>query len=277
MEVGVTGLGKMGSAIARNLLTRGYYVSVWNRSRGPVDALVGSGAKEQASIEDLVEAVDAVIISLWGDDAARDVTLNRVIPTARAQQLVIEMSTLSPAMYETLESAANARSVDFLAAPVLGSVDLAQRGSLTMLAGGRQPTVDRARPLLDSLATTVTCTGSARASGVLKLANNTTIGVVAETLAELLQLCDEGGVDHRLAVESLTGAFGRIASSKTQQLLDRDTEPRFALNALLKDLLLAREAAKLGRSPSDLGVRLAGGSTRCRKRLRGSRLYRPRR
>lgn len=249
MRVGVVGLGKMGSAIARNLLARGYPVSVWNRSRGSVDALAGGGATPQSSIEELIKAVDAVIISLWGDDAARDVTLNRVIAAARAQQLIIEMSTLSPAMYDTLERAASACAVEFLAAPVLGSVSAAQQGSLTILAGGRKATFERARPLLDSLGTTVTFTGSASASGVLKLANNAVIGVVAETLAELLQLCDQGGIDHRLAVESVSGAFGRIASSKTQQLLDRDSEPRFSLNALLKDLLLAREAAESLRVP----------------------------
>lgn len=249
MRVGVVGLGKMGSAIARNLLARGYQVSVWNRSRGAVDALVSSGANQQPSIEELTMAVDAVIISLWGDEAAHDVTLDRVIPAAREQQLIIEMSTLSPAMYETLESAASARSVEFLAAPVLGSVNLAEQGSLTILPGGSEATFERARPLLESLGTTVTFTGSASASGVLKLANNTVIGVVAETLAELLQLCDKGGIDRRLAVESVSGAFGRVASSKTQQLLDRDSEPRFALNALLKDLQLALQAAESLRVP----------------------------
>lgn len=243
MSVGVVGLGKMGSSIARNLIARGYQVSAWNRSRGSVDPLVDFGATPQPSIEELIRAVDAVIISLWGDEAAHDVTLDRVIPAARVQQLIIEMSTLSPAMYETLESAAIEREVEFLAAPVLGSVNAAQQGSLTILAGGRKATFERARPILDSLGTTVTFTGSASASGVLKLANNAIIGVVAETLAELLQLCDRGGIDHRLAVESLSGAFARIASSKTQQLMDRDSEPRFSLNALLKDLQLALEAA----------------------------------
>src|SRR5476651_2508469 len=159
VSVGVVGLGKMGSAIARNLLARGYQVSVWNRSRGAVDALVSSGATPQPSIEELTKAVDAVIISLWGDEAAHDVTLDRVIPAAREQQLIVEMSTLSPAMYETLESAADARSVEFLAAPVLGSVNLAEQGSLTILPGGSEATFERARPLLESLGTTVTFTG----------------------------------------------------------------------------------------------------------------------
>lgn len=244
MHVGVVGLGKMGSAIALNLLTRGYRVSVWNRSPDPVGALVERGATQESSPKALGETVDAVIVSLWGDDAARQVTLGQIIPATRATALVIEMSTLSPAMYETLEAAALERGLEFLAAPVLGSVDLARRGSLTVLAGGRNTTFERARPLLEALGSTVIYAGPVGASGYLKLANNTIIGVVADTLSELLVFCEHGGVDRRLAVDSLTGAFGRIASSKTQQLLDRDSEARFSLNALIKDLLLARGAAQ---------------------------------
>lgn len=243
-HVGVLGLGKMGSALALNLLSRGRQVSVWNRSPEPAGPLVERGARHERSIKALVEAVDAVIISMWGDDAAREVTLGQIIPEVRATALVIEMSTLSPAMYERLETAAVERGVEFLAAPVLGSVDLARAGTLTVLAGGRRPPFERARPLLDELGSTVTYTGSVRASGYLKLANNTIIGVVAETLSELIADCERGGVDRRLAVESLTNAFGRIAGSKVKQLLDRDSEPRFSLNALLKDLLLARDAAQ---------------------------------
>ena len=252
MHVGVVGLGKMGSAIARNLLARGYEVSVWNRSPAAASTLVERGATQPASLNALVQEVDAVIVSLWGDDAAREVTLGQVIPAARASQLVIEMSTLSPAMYETLETAASQRGVEFLAAPVLGSVSVAEQGALTILPGGRETTFDRARPLLDSMGTTITYMGSVSASGYLKLANNTIIGVVAATLAEVLAVCDRAGVDRRLAIESITGAFGRIAGSKTQQLLDRDSEPRFSLNALLKDLLLAREADRSAKVPTPI-------------------------
>lgn len=249
MRVGVVGLGKMGSAMALNLLTRGYQISVWNRSPDPARALLERGATQESSVKALVEAVDGIIVSLWGDDAAREVTLGQIIPAARTTELLIEMSTLSPATYETLENAALERGIEFLAAPVLGSVDLARQGSLTILAGGREPTFERGRPLLNALGSTVTYTGSVSASGYLKLANNTVIGVVAETMAELLVVCERAGVDRRLAVESITSAFGRIASSKTQQLLDRDSEPRFSLNALLKDLLLAREAAQSAHVP----------------------------
>lgn len=252
MHLGIVGLGKMGSAIARNLLSRGYQISVWNRSPEPAAILVARGALHASSLKGLVEEVDAVIVMLWGDAAAREVTLEQIIPAARASELVIEMSTLSPTMYETLEIAAHKRGIEFLAAPVLGSVNLAEQGTLTILPGGAETTFERARPLLNAMGTTVTFTGSASASGYLKLANNTIIGVVAVTLAEVLAVCERAGVDRQLAIESITGAFGRVASSKVQQLLDRDSAPRFSLNALLKDLRLAREAAESVKVPTPI-------------------------
>lgn len=249
-HIGIVGAGKMGSAMARNLLSRGYAVSVWDRSEHAVDALAKAGAATAASLQALVEDVDAVIVMLWGDDAAREVSLAQVIPAARPQQLVIETSTLSPAMYETLESAARARGVAFLAAPVLGSVSVAQAGQLTILPGGERATYERALPLFEALASTVSYTGSVRASGNLKLANNVILAVFAETLGELLTLCDRAGVERRLAVETLTTTFQRAPASKTQQLLSDDSEPRFSLSALLKDLELAHG------SIAALGVRM---------------------
>lgn len=244
MRVGIVGLGKMGSALTRHLLAQGFHVSVWNRSPGPVDVLVAAGATRHASVEALVGAVDTVIVMLWGDEVAQEITLAQVIPAAHAPQIVIEMSTLSPSMYETLEIAAHDRGVGFLAAPVMGSVSAAQQGSLTVVAGGRKATFEAALPLLNLIGSTVTFTGTVRTSGYLKLANNAVLGVVAETLAELLVLCRRAGLDRQVAVRSLTGAFERAAGSKKQQLLYRDAEPRFSLNALLKDLLLSHEVAE---------------------------------
>ena len=126
-RVGVIGLGKMGSAMARNLLERHYHVSVWDRSPAPIEELAAAGATACGSPEALVAAVDDIIVSLWDDNVARELSLGRVIPAARKENVVIEMSTLSPPMYETLAQAASEREIGFLACPVIGSVDAAGR------------------------------------------------------------------------------------------------------------------------------------------------------
>jgi 3-hydroxyisobutyrate dehydrogenase-like beta-hydroxyacid dehydrogenase len=241
MNVGVVGLGKMGGSIARNLLDRKYRVWVWNRSRPAVDELAAAGAVACATLGDLLAAVDAVVVMLWGDDVARSVTLDQIIPAARKGQVVVESSTLSPAMYETLASAAAARGIDFLACPVIGSVDSARAGSLTLLPGGNAEAFERVRELLSAMGSTVTFTVSPTASGFLKLGSNAILGIIADSLGELLRVTERAGVDRTLAIDLFVHAFER-AGGKRQQLLDRDTAPRFSAAALLKDLRLAKQA-----------------------------------
>jgi 3-hydroxyisobutyrate dehydrogenase-like beta-hydroxyacid dehydrogenase len=240
-RVGIAGLGKMGSAIARNLLERGYSVSVWNRTAATAEELASAGAVVCPDITSLVSGVDAVIAMLWDDAVAREITLGHIIPAAGKAQLLVEASTLSPQMYETLAQAAAQREIDFLASPVIGSTSEARGGTLITLPGGTQRAYDRARPLLEAMASTVTYTGSPLASGYLKLASNSVLGIVAESVGELLRVSERAGVDRALAIETVLHAFAR-APGKKQQLLERDPKPRFTVSALLKDLLLAEAA-----------------------------------
>lgn len=240
-NVGIAGLGKMGSAIARNLLDRGYRVSVWNRSIAAAEELAAGGATVCQTPEALVDGTDAVVAMLWDDAVAREITLGRIIPSAHQGQLIVESSTLSPQMYQTLAEAAGKRDVDFIACPVVGSVDSARTGSLTIFPGGPKDAFERAHELLAAMGSTVTFTGSPVASGFLKLASNSVLGVMADSIGELLRMTDGAGVERTLAIDTIVHAFER-AGGKRQQLVDRDTQPRFSASALLKDLRLARDA-----------------------------------
>jgi len=240
--VGVVGLGKMGSAFARNWLAHGYPVAVWNRSPAAMTALAEAGATPYSELESMVSAVNRVVTMLWDDDVAQAITLSKLIPAAKTTTILVEMSTLSPQMYSTLEAASKERGLRFVASPVLGSVDQARLGQLTVLAGGDAATIELVRPLLACLGTVLT-TGSPRASGFMKLANNVVLGIFAEAEGELLELCARAGLERRFAVESITAAFERASRSKRQQLLDNDERARFSLDALLKDLQLASRAA----------------------------------
>ena len=243
ITVGVAGMGKMGSAFARRLLDHGYHVAVWDRSAQRTGEPAEAGAVPYDSLSKMAAAVDVVIVSLWGDEVAREVTLAQIIPAMHRPQVLVEMSTLSPNMYASLEHSAHEHDLDFVAAPILGNPDAVAAGAGTILAGGPPETVQRVRTILSALGN-VTEMNSVRASGFLKLANNTVLGVVAETLGELLAVCDRAGIDRDLAVHSLTSAMSRIVQQKLQPLLERDSEPRFALSALLKDLRLSRQAAE---------------------------------
>jgi 3-hydroxyisobutyrate dehydrogenase-like beta-hydroxyacid dehydrogenase len=243
MHVGIAGTGKMGSAIARNLLDRGYRISVWNIDRDMMDPLVAAGATPFEHLESLVASVDAMIAMLWDDEVAREISLGRIIPAARKGELVIESSTLSPQMYESLAEAAAQRGVDFLACPVVGSVDGARTGALSLFPGGSSQAFDHGRELLSAIGSTIRFTGSPAASGHLKLASNCMLGVIADSIGELLGILRRAGVDRAIAVDTLVYMLERVAT-KRQQLLERDTQPRFSANALLKDLRLAHAARR---------------------------------
>ncbi|MBV8067361.1 MAG: NAD(P)-dependent oxidoreductase [Candidatus Eremiobacteraeota bacterium] len=241
MHVGIAGTGKMGSAIACNLLDRGYCVSVWNVEPSMMLPVTTAGATPFENLESLVASVEAVIVMLWDDRVAQEISLRRIIPAARKGQLVIETTTLSPAMYESLAAAAAQRGVGFLACPVIGSVDGARTGALTLYPGGGNETFDRARELLNAIGSSVNFTGSPAASAHLKLASNCMLAVLADSIGELLGTMARAGVDRRLAVETLIYMLERVGT-KRQQLIEGDTRPRFSASALLKDLRLAHAA-----------------------------------
>jgi 3-hydroxyisobutyrate dehydrogenase len=241
MHVGIAGTGKMGSAIGQNLLDRGYRVSAWNIDRAMMGALVASGATPFDYLESLVGSVDAIIAMLWDDDVAREISLGRIIPAAREGQLLIESTTLSPQMYEVLAEAAARRGVEFLACPVIGSVDGARAGTLTLYPGGRVEAFQHAGELLNAIGSSINYTGSPAGSGHLKLASNCMLAVLADSLGELLAILGRAGVDRALAVNTLFYMLERVAT-KRQQLLAHDTQPRFSAGALLKDLRLALAA-----------------------------------
>ncbi len=206
-----------------------------------MDPLVAAGATPFDRIEALVPSVDAVVAMLWDDEVAGEISLGRIVPAARGGQLVIESTTLSPHMYESLAEAAARRGVDFLACPVIGSVDGARTGSLTLYPGGTDQAFDRARELLGAMGSTIKFTGSPAASGHLKLAGNCVLGAVADSIGELLGILARAGVDRSLAVDTLVYMLER-AATKRQQLLEHDMQPRFSASALLKDLRLAQAA-----------------------------------
>jgi 3-hydroxyisobutyrate dehydrogenase-like beta-hydroxyacid dehydrogenase len=231
----------MGSAIARNLLDRSYRVSVWNVDPAMMEPLAAAGATRFDDLESMVASVDATIAMLWDDAVAREVSLGKIIPAACKGQLVIESTTLSPQMYDALAGAAARRGVDFLACPVIGSVDGARSGALTLYPGGSSAAFERARELLSAIGSTIRFTGSPAASGHLKLASNCMLAVLADSIGELLGIMGRAGVERTLAIETLVYMLERVAT-KRQQLLERDTKPRFSAGALLKDLRLAKAA-----------------------------------
>src|SRR4051794_29375343 len=138
MKVAVLGLGIMGAGMARQLVAKGFDVTVWNRGAAKTSALAAVGARIAATPAAAASGADLVLAMLANDEASRAVWLGSegALGTMRTDAVAIESSTLTVDWIRELAAAAKARGVGFLDAPVTGSKAQAESGALSFLVGG---------------------------------------------------------------------------------------------------------------------------------------------
>lgn len=244
MDVGFIGLGAMGSAMARNLAKAGHTVRAWNRSGDPgIDGVVM--AADPAAV---FGAAAAVFTMLSDDPAIREVLLESgVLGKATPGLVHVVTSTISVAFAGDLAAAHAAAGVGYVSAPVLGRPDVAAKGELNILAGGRRDAVEKVRPLLELLGKKVWDMGEepARANAA-KIAANMMITMAIEAMAEAVVLTEASGLPRDAFFELILGTLfgGRSYESYSANIVKESYEPGFKAKLGLKDLRLATEAAK---------------------------------
>jgi 3-hydroxyisobutyrate dehydrogenase-like beta-hydroxyacid dehydrogenase len=169
-----------------------------------------------------------------------------VLPALIPKQLVIDMSTVSPAASRKIAAALEDRDIAFLDAPVSGGEPGAIEGTLTIMVGGKAEAFARAQPLFEQLGKRVTHMGPCGAGQTTKLANQIAVSLNCAAAAEALLFATECGLDPTRALEAI-GA-GAAASWQLNNLgprmIARDNRPGFLVKLLRKDLRLVAEAAK---------------------------------
>jgi 3-hydroxyisobutyrate dehydrogenase-like beta-hydroxyacid dehydrogenase len=253
MEIGLIGLGAMGSGIAANLLKAGHHLRVWNRSPGPLEDLVRKGAERAATPADVFDR--AVVFTMLSDDAAiRAVILDGgVLKKARRDTIHVVMSTISVAFAQSLETAHREAGLAYVAAPVMGRPDIAAAGELNILIAGEDAAVARVRPALEAVGKAVWPVGTEpHKANLVKLTANLALGAAIETLAEVMALARRYGIDPHRLLEIFTGTlFGAPAYKIYGPLIaDQRFEPAlFKLPLGLKDIRLALEAGEGAGAP----------------------------
>lgn len=245
--IGFIGLGVMGAPMARNLLAADYEVVAWNRSPGALATLVEAGARP-ADGPAAVAAAAEILITILSDDAAvREVLggADGAIAAAPAGALVVDMSTVSPALARELAAEASERGVGFLDAPVSGGDVGARDGTLSIMVGGEPAEVERARPLFEVLGSRVTHVGAAGAGQVAKACNQVVVAVIFAGLAEALVLGSKLGADPAAILDAVGGgmAANRIMEVRRGNFLDHDFAPGFKVDLHHKDLEIALGAS----------------------------------
>lgn len=248
MRVGFVGLGIMGKPMALNLVRAGFDVTAWSRSPGPVDEVVAAGAGRATGLGDLAAGRDVVITMIPDSPDVDAVVLgpDGILAHADAGTLIVDMSTIEPATARRVAEAAAARGCAALDAPVSGGDVGAREGTLSIMVGGEAADVERARPVLEALGTTIEHVGPAGAGQTVKAANQLVISGTLAVLAESVVLLEACGVDPAAALRVLGGgmAQSRILERKGPQMVERRFDPGFRVDLHLKDMGIVLATAR---------------------------------
>ena len=248
MKIGFIGLGRMGGHVAENLMKAGHSVTVWNRSKAPVDALVARGATAAATPQDAMNG-DAVFSMLANDLVMQEVGLAGPLLDKAAKGLIhVNLATISVDFAKTLQAAHQNAGLAYISAPVFGRPDMAESAQLVLVAGGEAGALKTMGPVFDKIgARTVAVGNDAWKANLFKIAGNFMIASELEAIGEAFALLRKGGVDPALFHDVMAGRLftGAVFKAYGQMVLNHQYEPAgFALTLGLKDVNLARAAAK---------------------------------
>lgn len=243
-DVALLGTGRMGSAMARSLTRNGFSLTLYNRSRDKAETLAGEIGADVATTPAEAVAAAPVAITMVADEAAV-VTLYRdeggILEGLSEGRTVVEMSTVPPDVVRSLETDVRARGGGILDAPVSGSVPLAESGTLTIMVGGETVDLERARPVLEGMSSTIFHMGPLGSGATIKLAVNSIIFGLNQSLAEALVLAELAGVERATAYEVFAASAIAAPYTKYKQAAFTDPEGTpvaFSLGLAAKDLAL---------------------------------------
>ncbi len=258
MSIAFIGLGAMGRHMAANLLGSGQPVHVWNRNPDPVRLLSAKGAKPAASAAECGIA-DVVFTMLADDNATRQVMVDGGVLDAMAPGSIhVNMATVSVAFAREMAALHMERGVGYVAAPVLGRVDVAEAGKLNILAGGPDEEIVRVQPLLDLMGQKTWRFGDApEQANAVKLACNLTLACAIEAMGEGAALAGSHGIPAAGFIDLITSTL--FAGSPVYKgyggMIAREaySPAGFKLSLGQKDVRLAVQAGR------DKGLSLAFG------------------
>ena len=235
------GLGIMGAPMAANLVEAGFEVTVWNRTAERAERFAEEhGVQAAASAAEAAAAADVTITMVPDAPEVEEVLFGPggAGEGLREGALAVDMSTIPPAASRAIGVRLREQGVGFLDAPVTGSRPKAEAATLTIMAGGEEADFARARPVLEAMGALVLHVGPQGHGSAIKLINNTLAAVNAGALAEALVLAGAAGLDTDALREVTAAGSGASAmlDLKAQPMLDRDFEPLFKLDHMLKDV-----------------------------------------
>jgi 3-hydroxyisobutyrate dehydrogenase len=257
--IGFIGMGHMGSHMAPRLISAGYHLTVYDRTREKAQAIAGATVAETP--EEAAAHSDMVISIVTNDPALEEVMFgpNGVLAGIHAGSIIIDMSTVSPHTSRRLFQAAKEKGVAMIDAAVSGSVPQVEQGSLVIFVGGEQETYQQCKPILDILGQSSFYMGPSGMGTTMKLVVNTLLGLGMQALAEAIALGEKSGIQKGVLLDVLGQTTVLTAGQKTKlaNVKHEQYPTQFALSLQHKDLrLILNEADEVSVSMPATAVAL---------------------
>ena len=250
--IAVIGLGIMGHGIADNFLSKGYKVTVWNRSADKSNDLVSKGATLAASVAEAVAGADLVFEVTANDQSSQQMWLGEhgIIAHARPEQYLISCATLSTDWTDQLAADCSKAGLEFFDMPMTGGRVGAESGQLTLLVGGSQSGLKEVTPDLDAIAKDIKYFGKVGSGMRCKLILNTLQAIHLAGLGEALRMADVAGLDKELVGNALVERPGGVVTNVGWEAYKKSPDPiTFSVEWIAKDLGYAADMAKTIQHP----------------------------
>jgi 3-hydroxyisobutyrate dehydrogenase len=248
MNIGFIGLGTMGGPMARRLLEAGHHVTVHNRTRSREEPLAAAGAARAATPREAALGAQVVFTMVSDTPDVQAVVLGEsgAVHGMAAGSVLVDMSTISPTTTRKIARALAEHGVTMLDAPVSGGSEGAERGTLSIMLGGDVAALERVRPLLEVLGSTITRVGDVGSGQVTKAINQVIIAGTYAAVAEGMAIGLAAGIDIEAAQRALGGgaAGSWVLSNRAGNMIDNRYPLGFRTRLHRKDLGIALEAAR---------------------------------
>jgi len=248
MKIGFIGLGIMGMPMAKNLIAAGYSLVAYDKFAS-FDALVALGAERGTSNKHVASKSDIIITMLPNSPHVKEAILGRegalegILESKRKDVIVIDMSSIAPAVSQEVAAVLKGHGIAMLDAPVSGGEPKAIDGTLAIMVGGDADVFEKVQPILAKLGTSVTLVGPIGAGNVTKLANQIIVALNIAAVSEAFTLSTKAGVDPQSVFMAIKGglAGSTVMNAKIPMMLDGNFKPGFRID--LQDLANALDTA----------------------------------
>lgn len=242
-SVGVIGLGNIGGHVATVLLDA-YDVVVFDIDPIPMEALEGKGATVANSAKEVAEQADIVLLSLPSNSALEAAALgdDGAVKGLSPGDILIDTSTVSPVVSTRVADACEEIGAGYLDAPVSGGARNAEKGTLTILVGGLEDTLERVRPVLETIGETIHHVGPTGTGVTLKVINNYMLGMNQLVLSEALTMARSAGIADETFAETVSdssGASYALDRNMERFIIPDEYDSEFTLSLMRKDVALA--------------------------------------